>query len=131
MESLLEDERFRTGSARFANADAFDAIIEPWMRERTVAEIVELGQSIRAAVAPVNQLSDLLSDPHLNARKFWQQPTDSSPYYPGPPFRMSGHRWQLSKSPAISEGAGDWIRKLTDNLEVLEHAGIVRHGPHD
>jgi len=133
MEELLEDERFRTGSARFANADAFDAIIEPWMRQRSVMEVVELGQSIRAAVAPVNDLSDLLSDPHLNAREFWQRPADSSDetYYPGPPFRMSGHDWRLRLSPAISGSATNWLGELTGSSESLQEAGAARHDPHD
>ncbi|MGE0597966.1 MAG: CaiB/BaiF CoA transferase family protein [Dehalococcoidia bacterium] len=107
MEYLLEDERFASGAARFTNADAFDAIIEPWMLEHSVAEVVELGQGVRAPVAPVNDMNDLLADAHLNYREFWAHPDgeEDSLRYPGPPFRMSGHPWALKHAPKLNEVA--------------------------
>ncbi|MGE3074426.1 MAG: CaiB/BaiF CoA transferase family protein [Dehalococcoidia bacterium] len=105
MEHLLDEERFASGAARFTHADEFDAIMEPWMLEHSVAEVVALGQGVRAPVAPVNSLKDLLTDDHLNARNFWTSPTDEGAdlKYPGPPFRMSGHTWSLRSAPAIDE----------------------------
>ncbi len=131
MEDLLQDEGFATGSARFANADAFDAIIGPWMLEHTVGEVVELGQSIRAAVAPVNEIRDLLADEHLNARRFWSRPAfdgdDTS--YPGPPFRMSEHQWELKPAPDVGTGSSRWVLEGVDARSLLQEAGQLRVDP--
>lgn len=105
MDHLLEDERFASGSARFANADEFDAILGDWMLAHTVAEVIELGQAIRAPVGPVNTIEALLDEPHLRARDFWRHPEDdeSAVRYPGPPFRMSAHPWRLRTAPPLDD----------------------------
>lgn len=136
MESMLEDQRFASGAARFANADAFDAILGPWMKEHTVAEVVSLGQAIRAAVAPVNDLENLLADEHLAARRFWAQPEDSEDSagevrYPGPPFRMSGHVWALRRAPEAGAGSDRWHGLSADAAAVLRRAGMLRSDPHE
>jgi crotonobetainyl-CoA:carnitine CoA-transferase CaiB-like acyl-CoA transferase len=127
MEEILEDERFNSGGGRFANADAFDAILGPWMLAHTVAEVVSLGQAIRAAVAPVNDLETLLNDEHLAAREFWARPVDTTDpaEYPGPPFRMSGHAWRLTSAPAVGEGGELWHGLAEADATVLRYAGLL------
>ena len=131
MDHLLEDPRFVSGAARFTNADEFDAIIEPWMMDHSVDEVVQMGQAVRAPVAPVNTPEDLLRDAHLQARDFWVTPAGiaGNPKYPGPPFRMSDHQWSLHPAPGIGVGSAPWVQNLTADGTLLELAGIVRTDP--
>jgi crotonobetainyl-CoA:carnitine CoA-transferase CaiB-like acyl-CoA transferase len=114
MEELLEDPRFESGATRFENARAFDSLLERWMREHNAGDVVRLAQEVRAPVAPVQTISGILADEHLNARSFWVIPDGESLRYPGPPFRMSGHQWLLRSSPAPCSAARDATVAGTD-----------------
>lgn len=102
---MHNDPRFRGGSARLVNSEAFDALLAPWLTEHTVAELVEIGQTARIPVAPAPGLLELVADPHLAARGFWQRPegVTNGPRYPGPPFRISGMPWRLRRAPDLGE----------------------------
>jgi len=130
MAELLQEPRFASGAERFANADAFDAILGPWMLGHTVSEVVELGQAVRAPVAPVNTIADLLGGAHLNERGFWMVPEggNESARYPGPPFRMSGHEWRLRPAPEVGQGSAPWVDEV-DAGQHLRRAAIVRDDP--
>lgn len=89
---LLSDERFATSISRLVNADAYDAVVQPWLDERTKDEVTEVCQEWRIPCAPVSTLEDLLHHPQLEYRKFWRrldQPGAGAMIYPGPPFGMS------------------------------------------
>ncbi|MGD9932077.1 MAG: CaiB/BaiF CoA transferase family protein, partial [Dehalococcoidia bacterium] len=106
---LHEDPRFRGGAARLVNAEAFDELLAPWLMAHTAAELVDIGQTARIPVAPAPGLLELVGDPHLAARGFWQHPVGETdgPQYPGPPFRISGVPWKLRPAPRLGEGAVD------------------------
>ena len=106
---MHDDPRFRGGAARLVNAEAFDELLAPWLMSHTAAELVEIGQTARIPVAPAPGLLELVADPHLDARGFWQRPIGETdgPRYPGPPFRISGIPWRLSPAPQLGEGAVD------------------------
>jgi crotonobetainyl-CoA:carnitine CoA-transferase CaiB-like acyl-CoA transferase len=63
-----EDERFATMAARAANMEATDALVNAWTVERTRAEITDIMQRHGVICAPVNDLDDVVNDPHLAAR---------------------------------------------------------------
>ncbi len=64
----------------------FFAKAEPWLAERTVAEIVELGQALRIPAAPVNDGATVLESPQYAKRGFF---VDGAGFTrPGPPFRL-------------------------------------------
>jgi crotonobetainyl-CoA:carnitine CoA-transferase CaiB-like acyl-CoA transferase len=75
------------------------------MMAHTLDEIVTLAQQVRAPVAAVKSLSQLLTDPHLVARSFWRtaEGDTSGLKYPGPPFRMSAHAWRLEAAPQLAQ----------------------------
>ncbi len=66
--SAAEDPRFATMADRAANMDATDALVNSWTSERTRAEITEIMQHHGVICAPVNDLNDVVNDPHLAAR---------------------------------------------------------------
>jgi len=74
----------------------FFAAAQPWLSERTVAEIVELSQALRIPAAPVADGASALDCPQYAKRGFFVDggTHDWSFRRPGPPFR-------LSKTPAL------------------------------
>jgi crotonobetainyl-CoA:carnitine CoA-transferase CaiB-like acyl-CoA transferase len=74
----------------------FFAAAQPWLSERTVAEIVELSQALRIPAAPVADGASALECPQYAKRGFFVDggTHDWSFRRPGPPFR-------LSKTPAL------------------------------
>lgn len=65
---LLQDERFATTALRCENMEALDALVTRWTGRHTKSEIFEIAQSHGVICAPVQNLGDVVSDPHLAAR---------------------------------------------------------------
>lgn len=63
-----EDPRFASMAARAANMEATDALVTAWTSRHTRAEITAIMQEHGVICAPVNDLQDVLDDPHLAAR---------------------------------------------------------------
>jgi len=66
---LTEDARFATMEARLANVEALDAIVGRWVALHTRQEVVAQCQKAGVPCGPVNELPDLIADPHLAARE--------------------------------------------------------------
>jgi crotonobetainyl-CoA:carnitine CoA-transferase CaiB-like acyl-CoA transferase len=62
-------ERYGTSRARLAVADELDALVAGWIRARPREEVVATFRRARVPVSPVNDLADLVADPHVQARK--------------------------------------------------------------
>lgn len=101
----IEQLRFQIG--RWDYRDWIRERIDPWMRERTVAEIVELGQLFRLPLAPLGNGSTTPDMDHLKARGV---------YVDNPAgFRQPRAPWLMSVAapapvrvaPAIGEADGE------------------------
>lgn len=64
----------------------FEAVAE-WAKDKTVAEIVELGQLLRIAATPVLDGIGVLADEQLAARDWWEREGEIA--FPGQPFHFS------------------------------------------
>jgi crotonobetainyl-CoA:carnitine CoA-transferase CaiB-like acyl-CoA transferase len=65
---FAEDERFSTGSARRANADAIDAIVQQWVAARPLDEVLRIWEEHGVTGCPVYTVQDLAADEHLHQR---------------------------------------------------------------
>jgi len=65
---LAEDERFATMAERAANMDALDELVSQWTSQRPKAEVFSTCQAHGVICAPVQNLRDVVQDPHLVAR---------------------------------------------------------------
>ena len=63
-----DDPRFASMADRAANIDAVDELVSEWTSKRTRAEITDVTQEHGVICAPVQQLHDVVNDPHLLAR---------------------------------------------------------------
>ena len=68
----------------------FFALAQPWLSERTVAEIVELSQALRIPAAPVADGATALECPQYVKREFFVDAGGEGWSFrrPGPPFRL-------------------------------------------
>ena len=109
--ALLERDDVETIYDVMTDQNLLDAELVPFLKTQQRDELVELFQALRLPVAPISSVEDLLDDPHLRDREFWQ--LDSGGVcLPGPPFRMSRHEWQI--------GAKTRDGKLTSSSETLD-----------
>jgi crotonobetainyl-CoA:carnitine CoA-transferase CaiB-like acyl-CoA transferase len=61
--------RYGTSAARLAVADELDALVADWIRSQLRDDVVAIFRSERVPVSPVNDLADLVADPHVLARQ--------------------------------------------------------------
>jgi len=66
---LIEQDRFGTNEKRVANADALDAEIEAWTRERPTEEVIETMEAHDAIVGPIYSMADIFADEQYDARE--------------------------------------------------------------
>ncbi|WP_082680880.1 CaiB/BaiF CoA transferase family protein [Mycolicibacterium novocastrense] len=89
--------------------------IGPWMRERTVAEIVELGQLFRLPLAPLGNGATIPSMDHLRERGVYVD-NPAGFRQPRPPWLMSRARpAPVGTSPAVggSDGESLWEPRVS------------------
>jgi crotonobetainyl-CoA:carnitine CoA-transferase CaiB-like acyl-CoA transferase len=95
----MQDPRYRD---RRAMSDQYpeeaEALIAPWFMQRTKEEILQLCLENRIPCVPVKTFDEVLDDPQLNARGYFQgvqHPEAGSYRYPGPPYRLSASPCQI------------------------------------
>ena len=67
-EHLLADERFATNPKRVANRDLVTQTLTPVMKSKTTTEWVEALEALKIGCGPINKLSQVFEDPHVQAR---------------------------------------------------------------
>jgi benzylsuccinate CoA-transferase BbsE subunit len=87
----LKDHKWLDEAARQKNIDHIIEILEKWTRIHCVDELVEQGQLMRFPWARVASIPQVLDNPQLNQRGFFQETTDPASgktyKYPGLPFK--------------------------------------------
>jgi crotonobetainyl-CoA:carnitine CoA-transferase CaiB-like acyl-CoA transferase len=102
---FTEIPELRFQLARWEHRDWIRERIGPWLRERTVAEIVELGQLFRLPIAPLGNGSTIPDMDHLRERGVFV-PNPAGFRQPRPPWLMSQAKSApIREAPAV--GAGD------------------------
>lgn len=97
----IDQLRFQIG--RWDYRDWIRERIDPWLRERTVDEVVELGQLFRLPLAPLGNGSTIPDMDHLKARGVYID-NPAGFRQPRAPWRMSiAGQAPVRKAPAIGE----------------------------
>lgn len=91
---LAQDPRFLNMEARQRNHDELDAILSNWTRGRDHYQAMHLLQAHGVAAAPVVKGSEVVADPHLNAR-FW----DVVDHPEVGRYKQATTPWRLSSTP--------------------------------
>ncbi|MBI4641639.1 MAG: CoA transferase [Candidatus Tectomicrobia bacterium] len=128
----LGDPKYADRLTRESYMDEIDALMLPWLMERTKKEIYHAGQSYRMSFGYVATTEDLLDDPQMKAREFFVEidhPETGPVKYPGPPFRMSETPWQATRAPLLGEQNEEiLVRRLgysKEDLVKMRERGII------
>lgn len=132
MPEINEDPRFGTGYHRREHAHEFDELVRPWFLEKTKKEIVEACQEWRIPAMYVNNVEDLLKDPHYKERGFWvyaDHPEAGKQPFPIAPFRMSETTARSERAPLLGEHNEEIYCKLLnlgrEDLRRLWESGVI------
>lgn len=101
--------------------------IGPWMRERTVDEIVELGQSFRLPLAPLGNGATIPAMDHLRERGVYID-NPAGFRQPRPPWLMSRTRpAPIGSTPAIGEADGEsiWQARASDTATAVDGMSLA------
>jgi crotonobetainyl-CoA:carnitine CoA-transferase CaiB-like acyl-CoA transferase len=128
---LVADPRFSDGISRYRHRDSIDAVLDPWLESMDGDDIAGLLQSAGVVAAKVVTTLDLLSDPQLEVRDFFDSGVDGDG---GMGLRMPGNPVRPTRRPPgafrrAPQGRGD-----ADGVEELirrggQLAGITRPIP--
>ena len=109
---LLLDPRFENNDLRMQNRDALHEIIAEVLCNVPKAELVERAEQCRVPAGVVMDFDEVLQDPHLHARSFWETVGDSAAEHlvaPGLPYMLTGEaRPSLSAQQSVAAGAVQW-----------------------
>ncbi len=96
--SLAEDEKYRDGLSRWNNQEELNAVISDWTKDYDHYEIMNRLQAHGIAAGAVTDAADLMSDPHLESREFFEPSEDPEAGH----NRYYSRPWKLSKTPGTT-----------------------------
>ncbi|MEU9214117.1 CoA transferase [Streptomyces sp. NPDC048415] len=116
---LIAEPWFATGADRACHADILDEAVGTWIADRTRADVLEAFEKAEAAVAPIQDVRDVMTDPQYEA-------LDSITTVDDPdlgPLRMQNVLFRLSATP----GAIHWAGRShgADTHPVLTELGLT------
>ena len=134
------DPRFNDSFSRWKNRDELDAVIGTVTSTWDAHELMHALQKDGVAAGAVLDSKDLLFDPHLGQRNFYEVVThhESTGI---PPLPYAGRPWKLSKTPAVNSQPAPLmgehnslvlsglLGKTAEEMAELEEAGIIGYGP--
>ena len=131
MPELSEDPRFATQVARLEHDDELKAIFYGWAADQTKREVYQRAGKMRAPVAYVHTMQDLIDSPQLAARGFIRRiahPETGPQTYVGPPFQMSATPARDGRAPLLGEQTAAVLGELglqAADLERLRGQGVI------
>ena len=130
-EDLIGDPRFATNRDRYANNDAVDEAIMPWIAARTKIEVMQALGEAGVPAGAVFDTNELLNDPFLRDRGMFatiDHPVRGPVTIPGWPVHMSDSHVPVTSAPLLGQHTDEIYSELlgctTEQLDELrtEHA---------
>jgi crotonobetainyl-CoA:carnitine CoA-transferase CaiB-like acyl-CoA transferase len=129
---LGADESLRHLHGRIARIDDVTAAVAHWAAQRSREEISALCEKFRVPAAPLRDVLEVLSDPHLHTRGFLtHQITDAGPVaLPNSPMRYEGSGLRpLTSPPSLGEHTDAVLSELCGldaaSLVTLRREGVI------
>ncbi len=130
----MQEPRYRD---RRAMSDQYpeeaESLIGPWFMEHTKEEILRMCLENRVPCVPVLTFGEVLSDPQLNSRGYFQEmdhPEAGAFRYPGPPYRLSASPVRMVRAaPTLGQHTReilcDELNLAASEYSSLKRAGVV------
>ncbi|WP_406353002.1 CoA transferase [Streptomyces sp. NBC_01635] len=116
---LIDEPWFATGAGRARHADVLDEAVGGWIACRTRTDVLAAFEKAEAAVAPVQDVRDVMADPQYQALNTITTVDDPELG----PLRMQNVLFRLSRTPGAIRWAGRPHGADTD--EVLTELGLT------
>jgi formyl-CoA transferase len=115
---LLDDRRALTVQSRAANTDWVDEQVAAWVKEKTVAQVVDTLAPAGVPVGPIQTIPQAAKDPHLWARQMLVETDDRE----GGKSFVAGLTVKFSETPGA---VGPIPRPGEHNQEI--YCGLLAH----
>ena len=126
-EDLIDDRSYSDNLLDPTFGPQIDALIYPWLLERTKIEVMDAAQAQGVPVAALNTTADLFADRQLRARGYFVEldhPETGPREYPGAQFKMSETPASIRRAPLLGEHT---LEVLTEQLGYTpEDVSILR-----
>ncbi|MFJ1645176.1 CaiB/BaiF CoA transferase family protein [Streptomyces sp. NPDC088258] len=116
---LAEEPWFATGGGRAEHADTLDEAVGGWIARRGAADVLAAFEKAEAAIAPVQDIRDVMADPQYRALGTVTEVPDPELG----PLRMQNVLFRLSETPGAIRWAGRPHGADTD--AVLTELGLT------
>ncbi|MGH8063860.1 MAG: CaiB/BaiF CoA transferase family protein [Candidatus Entotheonellia bacterium] len=134
---LTEDARFATLAGRWRHQRALDDMLSSWSRGHDHYQAMHVLQAHGVPAGPVLTAAEVIADPHLEARIFWDtvdHPEAGTYRQVSTPWRLSKHpRSPTSPAPGLGEHNGYVLGELLglsiQEIALLEAQGIIGTRP--
>lgn len=119
---LLEDERFSCNNSRVLHHTELKPIIEEWLRDKKIDEIVDLLLNAGIPAAPINTIDRVAKDPHIaGAREMFVEidhPKAGKLKMTGNQIKLTNHKIDTFRpAPTLSQDTEEILRKYLDMSE--------------
>ena len=132
-DSLAPEPSFVRRADRKAHETELNKLVSEWTADRDATELAWLLQQNRIAASRSQSSLDVVSDPHLWERGFFQQVSDRA----GQCKTILGPSWKMSRAAEIRDAAphlgehnayvfGDILGLSAEQQRKLAEAGVVR-----
>jgi crotonobetainyl-CoA:carnitine CoA-transferase CaiB-like acyl-CoA transferase len=130
---LKDDTRFATQALRAHNDELVDELVQKWTETISKEKAAEILKQNRVPAAPVRNLEEVTSDPHMHQRgmlKEIQHPVMGNVVLPTSPIKFHhSPEPNIVLEPTIGEHTGeilrDWLGIQDDKIELLKGAGVI------
>jgi crotonobetainyl-CoA:carnitine CoA-transferase CaiB-like acyl-CoA transferase len=134
---MANDPNYATAAGRVQSASQLDVIVAKWTLTRTAVGVTELLQAQGIPASPVMKARELLGNPHLEERGFFQEldhPDTGRQTYAGVAWRLSKTPGRLlGPSPRLGQHSAEVLQELlglpSSHVQRLVDAGITGDTP--
>jgi crotonobetainyl-CoA:carnitine CoA-transferase CaiB-like acyl-CoA transferase len=114
--------RFSEPASRYQNHDDLDRLIGDWTRQQDKREVMRILQGVGVAAAPVLSFAEVLDDPQLKDRGFFEtitRPVTGTHPYPGFPVKFSETPTSIRRpAPTLGQDNEYILKELLGMTEV-------------
>ncbi len=131
-EDLIDDTSYSDNLLDPEFGPQIDALLYPWLLERTKIEVMDAAQEQGVPVAALNTTEDLFADRQLRARGYFVEldhPETGPREYPGAQFKMSETPASIRRAPLLGEHTMEVLTGLLDytpeDVSILRQRDVV------
>ena len=129
----VDDPRYSSRALRRKNASNLEQDLADWFKARTTREAVDHLSAFSVPCAPVNDVAQAASEPHLKEREIMVEVPDAvagSMYVTGKMVKLSRTPMTVGHTPTVGEHTEDLLRDVLgysqERIESLQDQQVVR-----